>query len=213
MPPDPAAGEGFERVQPETLSHGDRYCLLTSVVVPRPIGWVSTRGESGVENLAPFSYFGAVSVTPMLISVSIAGRRDGTPKDSLVNLRATGRFCVNVVTLDLFERMNQTSADLPPDRSEFEFGDVPLAWTSGGTPYVATCPVVLDCSVFQEVALPAPSTSLVLGQVEAVRLRDGLRPDGTWSVDPALLQPVGRLGANWYSLPGELAALGRPRSD
>nr|MDQ3309251.1 flavin reductase [Gemmatimonadota bacterium] len=79
------------------LSGRERYQLLTSLVVPRPIAWVSTRSEAGAPNLAPFSYFAALSSSPFLVGISI-GTREGEPKDSLRNIRTTGAFCVNVVT-------------------------------------------------------------------------------------------------------------------
>jgi len=147
----------------------------------------------------------------MLVSVSIGARPDGSAKDSLVNLRSTGDFCVNVVTLPQLERMNATAADLPPEASEFEFSSVDLAWHGpSGLPYVADCPAVLECRVFREVDLGAPSSALVLGEVTAVRLAEGLRAPGSWSVDPEKLGPVGRLGGRWYALPGPLRELGRP---
>ncbi|NIQ58759.1 MAG: flavin reductase family protein, partial [Gammaproteobacteria bacterium] len=76
----------------------------TSLVVPRPIGWISTRSGEGVPNLAPFSYFAAISATPMLVSVSIGARR-GEPKDTLRNIRETGAFCANIVTERHLEAM------------------------------------------------------------------------------------------------------------
>ena len=108
-----------ELVLPDELRGREQYELMTSLVVPRPIGWISTCSAGGVPNLAPFSYFAALAVRPMLVGVSVGHRRDG-PKDTLVNIRETGEFCVNVVTSSLLEAMNKTSGDYGPDVDEFE---------------------------------------------------------------------------------------------
>ncbi|MEX0837648.1 MAG: flavin reductase [Gemmatimonadota bacterium] len=92
----PAGSEPPVAIGPGDLSARDRYRLLTSLVVPRPIGWTSTWNESGSANVAPFSYYAALSATPALIGISI-GSRGADPKDTLVNVRATGALCVNVV--------------------------------------------------------------------------------------------------------------------
>jgi flavin reductase (DIM6/NTAB) family NADH-FMN oxidoreductase RutF len=89
-------------IDPSEISARDRYQLITSLVVPRPIGWISTWDASGHVNLAPYSFFNAILASPMLVAVSI-GQRKGTLKDTLLNLRSHGDFCVNVVTEPLLE--------------------------------------------------------------------------------------------------------------
>lgn len=197
-----------------TLADLDRrqaYALLTSIVVPRPIAWISTVSKEGVPNAAPFSYFSALSAEPMLIGVSIGARRNGEPKDSLRNIRDTGVFCVNVVTTAQLDMMSATAASLPPEQSEFESAQVSLAWSSGvQTPYVADCPVVMRCRLSREIDLaPAPHT-LIIGEALAVRVRDDVLSDDPYTVDPDVLAPVGRLGGNLYSLPGVTTELERP---
>ena len=105
------AGTSHRPFDPATLSGQERYQLLTSLVVPRPIGWISTWSAEGVANLAPFSFFAALAASPMLVGVSVGHRPQG-PKDTLVNVRARGAFCVNVVTAPLLEAMNATSAEV-----------------------------------------------------------------------------------------------------
>lgn len=198
-----------------SLPGAARYRLLTSLVVPRPIGWISTRGVDGVRNLAPFSYFAALSSTPMQVGVSVGhrSRSDGTraPKDTLANLRARGAFCVNVVTEDLLEAMNATSAEVGPGVDEFEF-----AGLEGGesevvdAPFVAGCPAVLECRVAQEVALGEAPNTLVVGEVVGLRLAQGLVAEGEWAVDPHALRPVGRLQGAAYGLLGEIRIVPRP---
>ena len=123
----------------------ERYQLLTSLVVPRPIGWLSTVNRSGAPNLAPFSYFAALASTPMLVGASIGFRR-GEPKDTLVNIRESGAFCVNVVTEEQLEAMNLTSGDYLPDVDEFRVAGLPMARAElVDAPYVESCPAVLEC--------------------------------------------------------------------
>lgn len=211
-PSDVPESEGFEEFATADLSAGDRYKLLTSLVVPRPIGWLSTVSSAGIPNLAPFSYFGALASDPMLLGISIGTRRDGQPKDSLANIRETRAFCVNVVTLDQLEPMNTSSADLPPHDSEFEFGDIGLAWSQElGTPFVADCPAVLECSLDKEVDLGTAPNVLVIGEVQRVRLAAGLRGESGFDVDPERLQAVGRLGGPGYAPLGTVLNLGRPQ--
>ena len=188
----------------------ERYQLLTSLVVPRPIGWVSTRGEDGTLNVAPFSFFAAISASPMLVSLSIGTRR-GVAKDSLQNIRHTGAFCVNVVTEGQLAYMNQTAASLPSDQDEFAFAGLPVAEAeSVEAPYVANCPAVLECRLFKEVDLDG-SGSLVIGEVTAVRLDPELPTiEGSAFVDSEALRPVGRLWGPTYTLLGEVKTLERP---
>jgi flavin reductase (DIM6/NTAB) family NADH-FMN oxidoreductase RutF len=188
----------------------ERYQLLTSLVVPRPIGWLSTRGH-GVANLAPFSYFAALSATPMLVGVSIGSRR-GEDKDSIRNIRETGGFCVNVVTEHFLEPMNASSGDHPSDVDEFRIAGLPAAEAETvDAPYVASCPAVLECRLFREVELGEAPAVLIIGEVLAIRLAGELvPPGGGYHVDPAVLRPVARLGGEWYAKLGELVRLPRP---
>lgn len=197
---------------PDDLSGRERYQLLTSLVVPRPIGWISTRGPDGSANLAPFSYFAALSATPMLVGVSVGSRANG-PKDTLVNLRARRAFCVNVVSEALLEAMNATSAEVPHGVDEFALAGLEAAEsTAVDAPYVAAAPAVLECRVTQEVPLEGSTHALVVGRVVGVRLADGLPSlEGTRFVDPEALRAVGRLHGSVYALPGRLMDLPRPR--
>jgi len=187
-----------------------RYQLLTSLVVPRPIGWVSTRGKDGTLNLAPFSFFSAISASPMLISLSI-GTRQGAAKDSLSNIRDQGAFCVNVVTEGQLAAMNQTAASLPADQDEFAFAGLPVAVAETvEAPYVANCPAVLECRLFKDVNLDGTG-SLIIGEVMAVRLDPALGTiEGSEYVDSEGLKPVGRLWGSAYTLLGEIKILERP---
>jgi len=196
------------------LSTQERYQLLTSLVVPRPIAWVSTRSPAGVPNLAPFSYFAALSPTPLLVGISV-GHRPGGPKDTLRNVRDTGVFCVNVATEAQLEALNRSSGDYPPEVDEFALAGVPLAEAeSVGAPYVADCPAVLECRLFREVELGSAPNTLLIGEVLRVRLSDHIPlAGGTLFADSTALRPVGRLWGDLYTLLGEMPALPRPRVD
>ncbi|MFQ5747183.1 MAG: flavin reductase family protein [Gemmatimonadota bacterium] len=195
----------------DELSALDRYQLVTSLVVPRPIGWLSTRSADGRDNLAPFSFFAALSATPVLLGASIGSRR-GVPKDSLVNIRETGAFCVNVVTEPQLEAMNATSADVAPEVDEFELAGLPMARASlVDAPYVATCPAVFECRLFREVDLGDAAATLIIGEAVAIRLNAALEfREGTRFVEPRSLRPVGRLLGSAYAGLGELVELPRP---
>lgn len=193
------------------LTNRERYQLLTSLVVPRPIAWVSTRSPEGQRNLAPFSYFSAVAATPFLVSVSI-GSRGGVEKDTLRNIRATGAFCVNVATEPQLDAMNETAGEYGPEVDEFAHAGLAAAQAeSVDAPYVAECPAVLECRLFKVVELDGAPNTLVIGEVLRVRLADAvpLAP-GTLYADTAALRPVGRLWGDLYATVGEMPALKRP---
>ncbi|MDX1495334.1 MAG: flavin reductase family protein [Longimicrobiales bacterium] len=188
-----------------------RYHLMTSLVVPRPIGWISTWSSDGRANLAPFSYFAAISVAPMLVSVSIGRRRDRL-KDSITNIRARGAFCVNVVTEDLLLAMNETSASVDPEVDEFELASLERAESDRvDAPFVADCPAILECEVRQEVDLGGAPNALVIAEVVGVRLSSELDfEEDTMIVRPESLKPVGRLGGASYAVVREVERVLRP---
>lgn len=202
----------WDEYLPDELDGRTRYQLLTSLVVPRPIGWLGTRSAAGRDNLAPFSYFAALSASPMLVGVSIGHRRTG-PKDSLANIRETGEFTVNVVDVDHLEAMNASSASAPPDVDEFELARLEKREAERvGAPYVASVPAVFECRLERAVELGDAPNTLVIGRVVALRVRAGLRRvPRTEFVDTEDLRPVGRLWGPAYLLPGEVVT--RPRPD
>lgn len=198
-------------IETASLTGRQRYELLTSLVVPRPIGWISTWGEGRAANLAPFSYFAALSASPMLVGASIGHRREG-PKDTLVNIRRRGAFCTNVVAEPLLEAMNATSAEVPPDVDEFALaGLTAVAADRVDAPYVEEAPAVLECVLRQEVALQDAPNTLVIAEVVAVRLAEELPlEEGTLRAVAEALAPVGRLGGPAYALAGEVRRIPRP---
>lgn len=198
-------------IDPADLEPGQRYRLTTSLVVPRPIAWISTRSVDGRRNLAPFSYFNALSSSPMLVGASIGRRRDRV-KDTLTNIRQTGVFVVNLVADRQLEAMVRSSGEWPHDVDEFqEAGVASEEAVTVDVPFVADAAAVFECRLFREVELGASSNALVIGEVVAVRIGDGLDYDPElYHVDVASLRPVGRLGSDEYALPGPVRRVPRP---
>jgi flavin reductase (DIM6/NTAB) family NADH-FMN oxidoreductase RutF len=209
--PDPETNPRL--IPTDAIANRDRYQLLTSLVVPRPIGWVSSRSAAGARNLAPFSYFVALATTPLLVGLSVGSRR-GSPKDTLTNIRETGAFCVNVVTERHLHAMNESAGEHPPDVDEFDVAGVRAAEAKlVSAPYVADCPAVFECRLHREVELGDPSAVFIIGEVLGVRLDASLAfLPGTHYVDPEALRPVARLGGDLYAFLGEISRLPRPQT-
>ena len=208
----PPSRGGRRAIDPAQVSGRERYQLLTSLVVPRPIGWISTWSAEGVANLAPFSYYAALSASPLLVGVSVGHRRTG-PKDTLRNIRERGAFCVNVVTEPLIEAMNATSAEVDPGVDEMEMVGLERARSERvDAPYVVVCPAVLECELSQEVDLGDAPNTLLIGEVKGILLDETLPLlEGTAGVDSKALRPVGRLWADGYAMPGVIRVIPRPR--
>lgn len=194
-------------VEPASVPTNDAYRLLISVLVPRPIAWVSTRSAAGVSNLAPFSYFMGIASRPMLVGIAI-NEREGDPKDTLRNVRETGEFVINVVSTPLLDAMVRTAGEWPASVSEFGVagvGEAPSLRVA--PPAVAESPIHLECRLHREI--PLGNSVLVVGEVLVLDVRDELLTDGR--VDAGKLAPVGRLGGELYALPGEIVKRPRPR--
>jgi flavin reductase (DIM6/NTAB) family NADH-FMN oxidoreductase RutF len=186
----------------EDLTGREPYFLLTSLVVPRPIAWVSTLAADGTANLAPHSYFNVISSQPPIVHFTSTGE-----KDSLRNCRATGEFVVNVVSRELLEPMNLTSADFPADVSEFAWAELETAPSARvAPPRVARAKAALECRVVDVVS--KGNGNMVFGEVLGFFVADDVWRDGR--VDPEVLQPVGRLAGSAYAPLGEVLKIPRP---
>jgi flavin reductase (DIM6/NTAB) family NADH-FMN oxidoreductase RutF len=181
---------------------GAMYRLLTSLVVPRPIAWISTRSAEGVDNLAPHSWFTQASVDPPCIVFSSVGE-----KDTLRNIRATKAFVVNVVDERVLEPMNLTAADAPADVDEFRLAGVtPAPARQVEVARVLEAPAHLECTC--EQLIEVGDATLIVGRVVHVHVAAAVRgPDGA---DAALLRPVARLSGSAYALFGDVVSTPRP---
>jgi len=134
---------------PALQSKADNYKLLTNLVIPRPIAWVTSQSQSGIVNLAPFSFFNAVGSNPLYLVISAGKRDNGELKDTEKNILSSGEFVVNMVTEELFDAMNISAADFPSDQSELEATGLETApCVHIKTPRVAKAQVSLECKLF-----------------------------------------------------------------
>src|SRR5450755_135608 len=182
------------------------YALLTSLVVPRPIAWVSTLSGDGERNLAPHSYFNLVSSEPPVIHVTSSQRR-GRLKDTARNIAETGEFVVNVASREQVELANHTSAEWPPDEDEWtRAGVTGLPSRLVAPERVAGAPAALECRLVQTLTIG--NGTMFFGEVvwfhADARVMDGHR------VDARALDPVARLGGPLYTPLGDIFQLVRP---
>lgn len=186
------------------------YRTLVGSIIPRPIAWVSTVSEDGVPNLAPFSFFNAVTSTPPVVSIAITRFDDRKPdwfKDTLINIRETEQFVVHIVTMPLLEQMNRSSARLPSDESEFEAADIErVPSTLVDPPRVAEAQVAFECILYDRH--PVGGATLILGDIVHAHVDDAVTIDGKLDVNK--LDPVARLSAGQYAPLGERVDLERP---
>ena len=179
--------------------HGLKHDPFKALVTPRPIGWVSTLGRNGVANVAPYSFFAAVSEKPAYVMFSASGA-----KDTRRNAEETGEFVCSVASFALREQMNLTASTLGPDESEFAFaGLTPAPSHFVKPPRVAQSPAALECRYFKTVEFPAVGPhdkphAAVFGLVVGIHIEDEYIRDGLVSTD--LMRPIARLGYRDYAL-------------
>ncbi|MHB1556804.1 MAG: flavin reductase family protein [Isosphaeraceae bacterium] len=188
------------------------YQALVGVVTPRPIAWVTTVDELGHVNLAPFSFFNTFGANPPVVVFSPTNRRDGSKKDTLLNLQAVPEFVINAAVEDLAVPMNATSAELPRGQDEAEFAGLELLpSTMVRPPRVAASPVHLECRMLQFMSIGegAIAANLVIGQVVLIHIDDAmLDPNG--HVDPRKLRTIARLGGDFFCRSTDLFEMKRP---
>lgn len=182
----------------DTNAHGLPHDPFKAIVSPRPIGWIGSRGRSGRDNLAPYSYFNAVSTKPQVVMFS-----SDTVKDSYANIVESGAFTVSLVSRDLAEKMNATSAPLVRGASEFETaGLTAMNGKLVDAPFVGEAYAALECRLTKTMTAPTldgfeSQSHLVFGQVVGIHIRDdAIGEDGL--LDIAKIRPVGRMGYRDY---------------
>ena len=199
--------------------HGLPHNPFNSLVVPRPIGWISSLGPDGTANLGPYSFFNAVSYTPPQVMFSGGPRpapkgETAARKDSVTNIEATGEFVCNLATWDLREQMNASSAEAPADVDEFELAGLtkePAELVAA--PRVAESPVHLECRYLQSVVLKSREgyspNVIVIGEVLGIHISDEVLTEGM--VNHGKLRPIGRMGYMDYCKVDELFTMHRPK--
>jgi len=194
-------------IDPAQLDRRAAYKLMISLIVPRPIAWVSTISPGGSLNLAPFSYFNGISSHPPIVMIAVGARR-GERKDTWRNIEQTREFAISVVVPELVDAMVLSSGEFPPEVDEFkEAGVTPIDSTRIKPPRIAESPVSLECTL--EKIVEVAGSALILGRVVLYHVREDLLVEG--SVDPRKLMPVARLGDDYYSHLGEVFKRSRPK--
>ena len=199
-------------IDPRKQSYQDNYKLMIGSIIPRPIAFISTRSPEGIANLAPYSFFSGVTSNPPTICFAPSRKSpDGSKKDTLINIEATGEFVVNMVSTAFVRQMNETAMDFPYEVSEF--AEAGLTEASAGlvkAPRVAESKINLECRLMQIVEIgPAEPGGgfLVIGEIILFHIADEIINNGR--IDSSLLDPVGRLGGLEYCRLGERFALPR----
>jgi flavin reductase (DIM6/NTAB) family NADH-FMN oxidoreductase RutF len=179
------------QIDPSNQSIADNYKILTNLVIPRPIAWVTTESQNGIINLAPFSFFNAVGADPLYVIISIGQNDAGELKDTAKNILASNEFVVNLVTEDLFGAMNISAADFPSNESELAAANLHAAPSSKiKVSRIAEAQASLECKLFSTQTLG--KNLLVIGEVVMFHVADHL-------MGPRMhinnFAPIGRLGS------------------
>jgi flavin reductase (DIM6/NTAB) family NADH-FMN oxidoreductase RutF len=198
--------------EPDKKNHGLRFTPYKSLVIPRPIGWISTLSLSGAVNLAPFSQFNNVGYDPGYLMFSAGGQHpDGRRKDSLINAEDTGEFVFNVATYELRSQVHNSAQIVDSSVDEMKaLGLTPVPSTVVKPPRVAESPINVECRYYTTLVLPGhdhhTNHHLVIGRVVGVHIRDDLiTPDG--KIDVLKLRPLARLGYVDYTTVESLFSL------
>jgi flavin reductase (DIM6/NTAB) family NADH-FMN oxidoreductase RutF len=192
-------------------NHGLRFNPFKALVAPRPIGWIGTVSAEGQRNLAPYSFFNAVSDRPPMVMFSSHDR-----KDSVTNIEQTGEFTCSLATWDLRDPMNMSSAAVAPGVDEFELaGLTPAPSQMVKAPRVAESPAAFECKLWKMLELPGAgghNYTVVFGTVVAVYIDDAFVKDGM--VDTGAMRPIARMGYMQYSVvrPETVFELNRPEA-
>lgn len=200
------------KLDPPSMEWIERYNLLTSAVVPKPIALVSTVGEDGVFNVAPYAFYGLVAVTPPVVYIAIGDkRRARQKKDTVKNIQFTKDFVINAVDEALAEPMNQSSADFPSDIDEFkEVGLTAVKSDLVKAPRVAESPVNLECRVLQflEFGEFPESSTVIMGEVVRAHIKDDL-----WTgkaIDISKFKVIGSVSKETYCRTRDTFVMERP---
>lgn len=181
-----------------SMDGDDRYRLMTNMIVPRPIAWVTTMGSDGIVNAAPFSFFNVMAATPPVLGFSVGGW-----KDTVRNITETKEFVINVVPETQAEAMNVTAIEFPPGESELPHaGLTAVASKKIRVPAIAQSPIHIECRLRGVIELAADDEEnyWIMGDVVHVRIDDDIWEDGRIRYD--LLRPLGRIGGSWYTRVG-----------
>jgi flavin reductase (DIM6/NTAB) family NADH-FMN oxidoreductase RutF len=192
-------------VDPRTLSADETYKLLTGVVVPRPIAWVTTLSAAGGVNLAPFSTFTFVAPKPPMLAFSV-GQRGGIYKDTARNILAVEQYVVHIADGALIEAVHGSAIEYPPEVSETEMlGLATVPSLHVKPPRLSAAPIAMECRLRQCLEFGDTRSRLIVGEVVAFHFRDGLLNNG--KINTAMLDPLCRLAGPNYATLGEIVTM------
>jgi len=184
------------QIEPDMLTEKESYKLLSGIVVPRPIAWISTIGKDGIRNAAPFSFFTGISTKPPTIGFSI-GLRKGKKKDTLKNIEYSRDFVINIVDESLAEKMNITAVDFPSAVDEIkEAGLTALSSDKVKSPRIAESPLNLECNLLKILILGTSRHRFVIGEIVKYHIKDDLVSE--YRIDFSKTNPLGRLAGSMY---------------
>lgn len=193
------------RIDPSELGAEQSYRLLTGIVVPRPIAWVSSLSETGAVNLAPFSTFTFVSPKPPMLAFSV-GRRGGVYKDTARNILKSEEYVVHLADSSLLEAVHESSIEFEPHVSEVEH--LKLATTPServAVPRLVDAPIAMECRFRQCLEFGDTRSRLIVGEILVFHIRDGLVENG--KIDTAALDPIARIAGPRYARLGEIITM------
>jgi len=184
-------------LNPSLLSVEQVYNLLVTVIVPRPIALVSSVSTSGIRNLAPFSYFNMGGIDPPSLVICPLSRPNGLPKDTLANARDTGEFCVNLVTREMADGMNVSSAGLAPEQDEWPLtGLTPAPCETIRPERVLESPISLECRTHEVIEVG--KGCYLIGIVQRIHVEDSLWDSGSEMLNTDDIPLIARLGGPRY---------------
>ncbi len=193
------------RIDPSDLAAEQAYRLLTGIVVPRPIAWVTTLSGDGVVNLAPFSAFTFVSPKPPMLAISV-GRKAGVYKDTAHNILNNEEFVVHIADSTLMNAVHESSTEHPPDVSEVEELNLEtLPSERVKVPRLVVAPIAMECRFRQCLEFGDTRSRLLVGEVLVFHIRDGLMNNG--KIETEALDPIARIGGPRYARLGEIFTL------
>jgi flavin reductase (DIM6/NTAB) family NADH-FMN oxidoreductase RutF len=193
------------RIDPAYLDPETAYRLITGVVVPRPIAWVTSLSATGVLNLAPFSAFMFVSPKPPMLAISV-GRKGNTYKDTAQNILNNEEYVVHIADSSLMTAVHESSTEHPPDVSEVE--ELRLSTLPGErikVPRLAAAPIAMECRFRQCLEFGETRSRLIIGEVLVFHIRDGLLQNG--KIETEALDPIARIAGPRYAKLGEIVTL------
>ena len=181
--------------------------FINSLVVPRPIAFITTLSEEGIVNAAPFSYFNIACTNPAMVSVAIE-RRNGERKDTSRNIVATHEFVVNICSLELAQAVSISGNDFPPHVSEIELAGLSLIPSQKiRAPRIANTLAQLECRLYKIIELGKDSTDLILGEIVQVHVHKTILNDEK-KIDPVKINPLARVAgptfaslSNYFDIP------------